>query len=427
MHSFRTAIELQDSPEISQSRDFRTAQELQQELQDSPEFPGQSNKPNHPNNHPIQVPTNPTMQTQTNPSDQILGNLSTAILLLDADQRVLYTNMAAESLLQLSAPHMRGRWFSDLFAEGTGLAAILDDALATNRSYTGRKLTLPLPGREDITVDFTVTAMPDTREPGKLLIELMPMDRYRRIERDAALKEQYAVTLQMARGLAHEIKNPLGGIKGSAQLLAKELTRLFDHQDIDNPFEEYTDIIIEETDRLTALVNRMLGPTDIPERQSTNIHLLLERIGRLVELEARESLDSLRFIRDYDPSLPEALVDPQLIMQALLNITRNAMQSLEHTTDPTIRLVTRIERQFTIGGRQHKVLLRIDICDNGPGIPEPIQEHLFYPMISGRAGGTGLGLSFAQAIISQHQGIIEFESSAGGATFTIFIPLEQPA
>ncbi len=370
------------------------------------------------------------MENRQSRDDQILDSLSTAVLLLNDCKSILYANMAAESLLQLSWTHLRHRCFTDLFADSSRLTSILDESLATDRSYTGRKLPLLIPGKDDLLVDFTVTPMMDTpltkvQSGTQLLVELMPMDRYRRIERDVALKEQNDVALQMARSLAHEIKNPLGGIKGSAQLLAKELAQLFDRQDIAKSFAEYTDIIIEETDRLTGLVDRLLGPTDIPSVRPTNIHLLLERISRLVEMEAHESLSGLRLIRDYDPSLPEVVVDPQLIFQALLNITRNAMQSIEKTSDPTIRLVTRIERQFTIGGKQHKVLLRIDICDNGPGIPSQIQEHLFYPMISMREGGTGLGLSLAQAIINQHQGLIEFESSDCGATFSVFIPLEQ--
>ncbi|MBT4160733.1 MAG: nitrogen regulation protein NR(II) [Gammaproteobacteria bacterium] len=345
-------------------------------------------------------------------SDRVLGNLSTAILMLDENLAILFSNQAAENLLQESSEHMREKCLTSMVANGTELAAIVTTALSTDQVYTLRQLQLIVPGKnEDVTVDVTVTPILGTRQA---LVEFTPMDRYLRIDRDAALNEHHEITRQMVRGLAHEIKNPLGGIKGSAQLLEKELPQ--------QSLTEYTDIIIKETDRLTSLVDRMLGPNAIPEMQPINIHVLLERICKLIELEAD---DTYHFKRDYDPSIPEVEVDPGLMLQALLNITRNAMQFLVNTDNPQITLTTRIDRQFTITGKRHKVVLRIDIADNGPGIDEDIREHLFYPMISGRPGGTGLGLSLAQSIISQHRGMLEFTSIPGDTVFKIYIPLEQ--
>ncbi|MFT7222320.1 MAG: two-component system nitrogen regulation sensor histidine kinase GlnL [Candidatus Azotimanducaceae bacterium] len=283
-------------------------------------------------------------------------------------------------------------------------------AVAASQLYTRRQMTLTIPGKGEVTADITVTPIEDTQQS---LVEFVPMDRYLRIDRDAAIKEHHDVTRQMVRGFAHEVKNPLGGIKGSAQLLERELP--------DESLQEYTNIIIEETDRLTLLVDRMLGPNTPPKLRLITIHEVLERAAKLIEL---ESDDALIVVRDYDPSIPEISIDPELMVQALLNVVRNAMQCLEGTPHPFITLVTRIERQFTIAGERHRTVLKVEVCDNGPGIPPEIQEHLFYPMITGRPGGTGLGLTFAQSIISQHKGMIEFESEPGDTIFRILIPLE---
>ena len=357
----------------------------------------------------LQVPEN-----EQEMNDRVLGHLSTAVLLLDAETRVMFANQAAENLLHESAAHLAGRRLGDIILDGTSLLDLMESAVVTQALYTGRQMNLVLPGRDSVTVDVTATPLIDADQ---VLVELIPMDRYMRIDRDAAIKDHHDVTKQMVRGLAHEIKNPLGGIRGSAQLLSRELP--------DEALQDYTNIIIEETDRLTALVDRMLGPSSPPAKQMTNIHEVLERVAKLIELEAEAGCGSLSVVRDYDPSIPNLLFDPELMTQAILNIARNAMQCLEETPHPQIILSTRIERQFTIAGTRHKVVLRIEICDNGPGIPEEIQEHLFYPMISMRRGGTGLGLTFAQNILTRHGGMIEFDTRPGETTFRLFIPLEQ--
>tara|TARA_Y100001934_G_C11967953_1_gene592668 strand:- start:14 stop:676 length:663 start_codon:yes stop_codon:yes gene_type:complete len=214
----------------------------------------------------------------------------------------------------------------------------------------------------------------------------------------------------MIRGLAHEVKNPLGGIRGAAQLLARELP--------DAGLSEYTNIIVDETDRLAALVDRLLGPTNQPNRQSSNIHELIERAARLIEAES-----DIEIRRDYDPSIPELTIDADMVQQAVLNIARNASQALRAVASPQLRVVTRTERQFTIGTVRHRVVVRIDLIDNGPGVPVELQDQLFYPMISGRADGTGLGLSIAQSIVMRHDGVIEFSSRPGETVFTIILPL----
>ncbi|XOV90770.1 MAG: nitrogen regulation protein NR(II) [Pseudomonadota bacterium] len=347
-------------------------------------------------------------------AENILGSLSTAILCVDHELRLRFLNQSAEMLLEVSGARSCGKKVSDLMLNTTELEAVMYDALQTGQPYTRRRGQIFLPSGHHVTVDYAITPISENEWP-QLLIELYPLDRYLRIDRDEALRDHQEITRQMIRGLAHEIKNPLGGIRGSAQLLARELAEASQ--------TEYTDIIIGETDRLTALVDRLLGPKTAPRPTSTNVHELLERVRRLIEL---ESEGSIHISRDYDPSIPEILLDKELMLQAFLNIARNAMQCLADTSDPEIRFATRVERQFTIGSNLHRTVLTVDIIDNGPGIPESLKDHLFYPMISGRPDGTGLGLSLAQSIIHQHAGLIEVASEPGRTDFTVIIPLEQP-
>ncbi len=343
-------------------------------------------------------------------NDRVLGNLSTAILLVNEAMQIVYSNPAAENLLRESFGQMQGKCLSKIFANGDELISMVEEASRSNHLITSRQTRLISPGKSMVTADITMTPIIDAHQ---ILIELIPMDRYLRIDRDVAIKEHHDVTRRMVRGLAHEIKNPLGGIKGSAQLLARELP--------EERLAEYTNIIIQETDRLTSLVDRMLGPNTPPQKSMLTIHEVLERAAKLIELEST----GLTVIRDYDPSIPVLGIDPEMMMQALLNLVRNSMQALENTPCPTITLTTRIERQFTISGQRHKVVVRLEVKDNGPGIPDEIKDHLFYPMISKRPNGTGLGLTLAQSIISQHNGMIEFDSQPGETLFTVFLPLLQ--
>eukprot|EP01132_Coremiostelium_polycephalum_P023306 gene23306-27725_t len=223
----------------------------------------------------------------------------------------------------------------------------------------------------------------------------------------------------LVRGLAHEIKNPLGGIRGAAQLLARELP--------DENLKDYTNVIIEEADRLRNLVDRMLGSNKLPSLAMTNVHEVLERVCQLVEA---ESQGCITLVRDYDPSIPDVLIDREQMIQAVLNIVRNAMQAISSQNElrlGRISLRTRALRQFTIGHVRHRLVTKVEIIDNGPGIPAELQETIFFPMVSGRPDGTGLGLAITQNIISQHQGLIECESHPGHTTFSIFLPLEQGA
>ena len=258
-----------------------------------------------------------------------IDNLTTAVLLLDRNLNLVRINQSAESLFELSGKRALDKPLSFQVPGWLSFEPLLREALKNNQLYTQRQAQIELLGGAYITVDLTVTPLPEPSEAG-LLIEVIALDRYLRIDRDNLNREHQEGTQQMIRGLAHEIKNPLGGIRGSAQLLHEELDS--------NELKEYTAIIIEETDRLKTLVDRLLGPNKPSEFIPGNIHEILERARKLIEL---ETSTTLTINRDYDPSIPETLMDPDLIFQAILNIIRNAMQSLEKTTNATIKLVTR--------------------------------------------------------------------------------------
>jgi two-component system nitrogen regulation sensor histidine kinase GlnL len=257
-----------------------------------------------------------------------------------------------------------------------------------------------------------VTPLADAGPDGALLVELTQVDRLRRLARDESMLERQAANRAVMRGLAHEIKNPLGGLRGAAQLLERELP--------DKSLKEYTRIIIHEADRLRNLVDRMMGPHKPLKKQPVNIHEILEHVRKLMLVEVPVGLT---LERDYDPSLPEFEGEPEQLIQAVLNIVRNSAEAIQH--QGVIHLRTNIERNFTIGQKRHRLALRADIEDSGPGIPEEIQEHIFYPMVTSKPGGTGLGLSIAQDIIAKHGGLIECHSRPGHTVFSIYLPLEN--
>ena len=343
---------------------------------------------------------------------RVLDTLTTAIVLVNASLRVSYLNPAAETLLGLSRGRVLGEHLARIFHEDDDTEAGLRRVLASGIGFTKRQATLH-PGIETtITVDYAVT--PITIETEGLLIEIRPLDRLIRISREEAILSSQQMTQLMIRGLAHEIKNPLGGLRGAAQLLARELDS---EQLID-----YTNVIIEEADRLRNLVDRLLSAPRQLVRAALNVHEVLERVRQLVEAEAG---GRLHVQRDYDPSIPELIGDREQLIQALLNVARNAAQALAGSAQPELRLRTRTQRQFTIGNQRHRLVCQIDICDNGPGVPPEIVDNIFFPMISGRADGSGLGLAIAQSIVNQHRGLIECTSQPGHTVFSILLPLEN--
>ncbi|MBF8794234.1 nitrogen regulation protein NR(II) [Pseudomonas monteilii] len=348
----------------------------------------------------------------------LLDNLTTATLLLNAELRLEYMNPAAEMLLAVSGQRSHGQFISELFTESTEALNSLRQAVEQAHPFTKREAQLTSLTGQAITVDYAVTPILHQGQT-LLLLEVHPRDRLLRITKEEAQLSKQETTKMLVRGLAHEIKNPLGGIRGAAQLLSRELP----HDDL----RDYTNVIIEEADRLRNLVDRMLGSNKLPSLAMTNIHEVLERVCSLVEA---ESQGGITLVRDYDPSLPDVLIDREQMIQAVLNIVRNAMQAIGGQNELRLGRITlrsRAVRQFTIGHIRHRLVARIEITDNGPGIPAELQNTLFYPMVSGRPDGTGLGLAITQNIISQHQGLIECDSHPGHTTFSIFLPLEQGA
>ncbi|HQU14571.1 MAG TPA: nitrogen regulation protein NR(II) [Gammaproteobacteria bacterium] len=346
-----------------------------------------------------------------NGAQRVLENLSVAVLLLGDGLTLRYLNPAAEMLLEVSARQARGFHLNQLLPGTECLTPILAQALAGAHPYTERGLELRLPIDRLVTVDCTVTPILEADSSPAVVLELLQVDRHLRITREENLIAQSQVTRALIRGLAHEIKNPLGGLRGAAQLLERELPGAH--------LREYTRIIIGEADRLQSLVDRMLGPNGLPRKREINLHQVVEHVRNLVEVEAPAGV---RIQRDYDPSIPPLWADPDQLVQALLNIVRNALQAV--ADQGTIALRTRAQRQFTIGTRRHKLVARIDVVDDGPGIPPELQESIFFPMITGRAGGTGLGLSIAQSLVNQHGGLIEYTSRPGHTEFTLLLPLE---
>ncbi len=342
---------------------------------------------------------------------RILDNLNTAVLLFDLDLRLIYLNPAAEMLLAASARQLNGTPLSELLPNGPTAIEPFERALNSGHPYTERETCLHLPGGRTLTADCTVTPVNEPGQPRDLLVELQPMDRQLRAQREEHLMTQHLASRALVRGLAHEIKNPLGGLRGAAQLLERELH--------DDALKEYTGIIIGEADRLQNLVDRMLGPNALPREQAVNIHQVLERVRQLVNAEAPPGV---RIQRDYDPSIPDMRADPDQLIQAILNLVRNAVQALGSEGEVILR--TRTIRQVTIGHQRYKLGLRVDIIDNGPGIPLGMLERIFYPMVTGRADGTGLGLPIAQSLVQQHHGLIECTSEPGNTVFTILLPLE---
>jgi len=346
---------------------------------------------------------------------KIIDNLETVVMLFDKQMRLKYINPAGEMLFSASSRNMVGQKACDLMnCPEAIIADNLKSALKNNQPITEREISFPLPDGSHAIVDCSIIPITESDpEENGLIVEIQILDRHMRITKEEHLIAQQSVTRDLVRGLAHEIKNPLGGIRGSAQLLESEL--------ITDDLKEYTSILIKETDRLQVLVDRMLGPNKLPVRRELNIHDVLERVRNLIMVENSEVI----VWRDYDPSIPELVGDQDQLIQAILNIARNAVRVLKNTPDPKIYLRTRIARQMTLGTRRHKLVAKIQIVDNGPGVDEALKEKLFYPMVSGSEGGVGVGLSISQSLINKHGGLIECKSEPGNTEFTIWIPVEK--
>ncbi|HET7201249.1 MAG TPA: nitrogen regulation protein NR(II) [Burkholderiales bacterium] len=342
--------------------------------------------------------------------------LATAVVLLGRELRVEYVNTAAEALLATSRKSILGQVFTGLFADPGPLAGLLHQAIRDERGFADQNLILVPAGHEPLHLDCIIT--PIGLEQAMLLLELRPIDQRLRLEREEQRMTQHRANRELIRNLAHEIKNPLGGLRGSAQLLERELDR--------PGLREYTRVIIKEADRLQALMDRLLTPHRPPNHVPMNIHEVCERVRSLILAEFPEGI---RVERDYDVGLPEFRGDPEQLIQAVLNIARNAAQAVLGVRTPSgnrsgeIVLRTRVARRVTLARRFHKLALELQVIDNGPGIPVEIREQIFYPLVSGREGGTGLGLTLAQTFVQQHQGVVECDSEPGRTSFRIVLPL----
>jgi len=339
---------------------------------------------------------------------QIVNSLINSVLLLDDELAVHYANPAAQQLLAQSSRKLFGTPLPELVGYFSLNIELMRENLQAGQGFTDSEVTLVVDGRAHV-LSLTAQALPE----GFILVELAPMDNQRRLSQEQLQHAQQVAARDLIRGLAHEIKNPLGGLRGAAQLLSRALP--------DPALLEYTKVIIEQADRLRNLVDRLLGPQRPSQHVTQSIHQVAERVCQLVSM---EKPDNVELIRDYDPSLPELAHDPDQIEQILLNITRNALQALGEDGG-TITLRTRTAFQITLHGTRYRLAARIDIEDNGPGVPGHLQDTLFYPMVSGREGGTGLGLSIARSLIDQHSGKVEFNSWPGHTEFSVYLPIRQ--
>jgi two-component system nitrogen regulation sensor histidine kinase GlnL len=346
-----------------------------------------------------------------------LDLLATAVLLLDGQARIVYANAAAENLLESSLKVLAQQKLAGLFLNGEELEAVFQQALAHQFSDRRQDLVLERPGREPLQLDLIVSALDDPAMP--ILIELRENLQQLKLNREERLLDQSQANKELIRNLAHEIKNPLGGIRGAAQLLELELPE----REL-KELSEYTQVIVKEADRLQTLVDRLLAPHRMPHIVGdVNIHEVFERVRSLIVAEFPVGL-TIR--RDYDLSVPEFRGDKEQLIQAVLNIAHNAAQALSGRIaagEAVLTFQTRVARQVTLAKVRYRLALDLHIIDNGPGIAPDIRDRIFLPLVSGRDGGSGLGLTLAQNFVQQHLGLIECESRPGCTDFRILIPL----
>ena len=344
---------------------------------------------------------------------QALDLLATLVAVVDLDGRVLVANSALEDALGLSRRLVTGTPFNQYFADGPQFLQALEGAKLQEFTALRYDSWLKLLHREPLPVHVVVAP---TDVPGEVLVELLPLEQQSRQDREDRLIGQAQANKELIRNLAHEIKNPLGGIRGAAQLLQMDLES--------RELIEYTQVIIHEADRLQTLVDRLLAPHRRPHVVGdVNIHEVCERVRSLILAEFPKGL---RVVRDYDTSLPEFRGDREQLIQAVLNIAHNAAHALKDRVvagDASITFRSRVARQVTFGKQRYRLALELHVIDNGPGVPVSIKERIFSPLVSGRDGGSGLGLNLAQTFVQQHHGLIECDSQPGRTDFKILIPL----
>ncbi len=339
--------------------------------------------------------------------------LATLVAVVTVEGVVVFANAALEGALGTSRRHIEGSLFGTAFTDPELLKTALQGARSNEFAVLRYDAQLVRLGDDPMPVHVVLA---QTERAGEVVIEMLPVAQQARQEREERLLDQAQANKELIRNLAHEIKNPLGGIRGAAQLLEMEI----EGRDL----KEYTQVIIHEADRLQTLVDRLLAPHRRPHVVGdVNIHEVCERVRSLILAEFPKGL---RVVRDYDTSLPEFRGDHEQLIQAVLNIAHNACQALAERIaqgDAELVLRTRIARQVTFGKQRYRLALELHVIDNGPGVPPDLQDRIFYPLVSGREGGSGLGLTLAQTFVQQHQGLIECDSVPGRTDFKILIPL----
>jgi two-component system nitrogen regulation sensor histidine kinase GlnL len=327
---------------------------------------------------------------------------------LDDAFAIASMNVAAESLLGVSERRVVGRSLEEVLHPARELLLLCQRALGSGLTFGVRELVARAGDRE-LVLDCRAVPLQSDRY---LLLELVDTERDRQVRREAALVAQQQLSRRIIRQLAHEVKNPLGGLRGSAQLLERQLP--------DAELRAYTRVIIEEADRLALLVDGILRAGTAPNAEDLNVHRITEHVAQLMEAEKPAGVE---LVRDYDPSLPDIRVDRNQMIQAFLNLARNALQAVGERGRLIVR--TRALSNFTLGGEQHRLVISAEIEDNGPGIPDDLKDTIFYPLVTGRATGTGLGLTIAQDLVSRNGGLIEFTSQAGRTVFQLRLPVRR--
>jgi two-component system nitrogen regulation sensor histidine kinase GlnL len=339
--------------------------------------------------------------------------LATLVAVVAPDASVRFSNAALEDALGISRRTIVGSNMAELFTEPAKLHSALDGAVGNAFAALRYDAWLKRAGLDAMPVHVIVTR---TEQHHDIVVELVPLEQQTRQDREERLAEQAQTNKELIRNLAHEIKNPLGGIRGAAQLLEMEMDS--------SEMTEYTQVIIHEADRLQSLVDRLLAPHRRPHLVGdVNIHEVCERVRSLILAEFPKGL---RVVRDYDTSLPEFRGDREQLIQTVLNIAHNACEALVDRIaqgDAVVTFKTRVARQVTFGKQRYRLALELHVIDNGPGVPDSIRDRIFYPLVSGRDGGSGLGLTLAQTFVQQHHGLIEVDSVPGRTDFKILIPL----
>ena len=343
---------------------------------------------------------------------QIIDHLATSVLLFDENLHLVSINSAGESLLSMSSKRILGMTPEKIWPNTMFFSDMIRKSFQFVRTRIERGVEMGLINRDSVKVDCIFTPIVINDETKEIIVELVGVDTFVREMQEFNHQTVQKVANESVQGMAHEIKNPLGGIRGAAQLMEKELD--------DESLLEYTKIIINESDRLRNFLDRMMAANTYPVRSDTNIHEIIEYVISIIRV---ESSRNLHIEKDYDPSIPTINADREQLIQAVLNLLRNAVQAT--TNDERILLKTRIKRQITIQNKLNKLAIQLDIIDNGPGIPAEIESGAFYPMVTGHAEGTGLGLSIAQQLIQSHGGTINYERKENNTYFSILFPIER--